>query len=117
MRDAGFDVRDPDDASVASGAVPVPEGADDAAYTDAAATCSAAAGVPRASTADKQKWERQYTKVASCIRENGFADFPEQQPGVLDFGSYPRSQESGFQQAADTCLQQFAPDTTTKNAG
>lgn len=114
MRDAGFNVQDPTDAQVESGVMQVPPGNEQEEFKRAASACTREAGVQGASSADKQKWEREYAKVASCIRED-YADFPEQQPGALDFSSYPRSEESGFQKVMQACLEQFSPSTTSQN--
>jgi hypothetical protein len=117
MRKAGFAVEDPTDQQAASGVSQAPPGSDEEEFTRAGATCARKAGVEGSSAADQQNWERQYAKVASCIREDGFPDLPEQKPGVLDFASYERASEPAFQQAVEHCIQQFAPDTTTQNAG
>ncbi|TQJ26843.1 hypothetical protein FB462_0687 [Curtobacterium citreum] len=111
MRDAGLDVEDPDDESVRTGTYPAPDGGDGQAFTRQAQECSEQVGVERADAAQQQQWERQYAKVADCIRDRGFDDLPEQQPGVLDFNDYPRADEPGFADAASACLAEFAPDT------
>lgn len=117
MRDAGFDVQDPDDASVEAGFSNPPAGADDEEYGRASSTCSEQAGVERASTADHQKWERQYAQVATCIRENGYEDLPEQEPGTIQTDGYPRAEEPGFNDVFMDCLAEFAPDTKTQGVG
>lgn len=117
MREAGFEVEDPDDASVESGVLAAPPGAEQEEFQRAGARCAKDAGVHGTSKADKQDWERQYAKVASCIRENGYEDFPEQRPGGISTEGYPRAREPGFETAMHDCLAEFAPDTTTQNVG
>lgn len=117
MRDAGFDVPDPDDATVASGVTSGPAGVDQAAFSEAAKTCAQRAGVEPASDADHQKWSRQYTQVASCIREHGYPDFPEQKDGGISTMDYPRAQEPAFEETFDECLAEYSPDSQTRSAG
>ncbi|MBT2502654.1 hypothetical protein [Curtobacterium sp. ISL-83] len=113
MRDAGFDVQDPSDEIVERGAYSRPEGVDAAGFDTAAAGCSEQLGIEGSSSAQKQQWARQYDQVASCVREHGYEDYPEQQPGALDFNpsNYPRAAEPGFEKVTAECLQEFAPDT------
>jgi len=111
MRDAGIDVTDPEDDAVRSGAVQTPDGADQEEFTRASKRCAESLGVTGLSNADRQRWEREYAAVADCVREHGYPDLPEQQPGVLDFHAYPRSSEDGFQQALSDCMAEFSPDT------
>lgn len=108
MRDAGFDVEDPDDASLESGVVRAPEGADREAFEKAMDACGKQAGVEGSSVAEQQKWARDATKVASCIRENGYPDFPEQKPGMIDAMGYERSGEAGFEKAARACSEKYS---------
>ena len=110
MRDAGFDVQDPSDDEVRSGAMRAPAGADEQGFVAAGRACSEELGISGTSEADKQKWERQNVQVASCIRDHGYPDFAGQDNGVLDFSTYERSQEPEFQEAVESCLQEFAPD-------
>lgn len=117
MRDAGFEVEDPDDATVESGVVRSPLGAAQEEFERAGARCAKDAGVRGSSTADQQQWERESANVASCIRENGYEDLPAQQPGVLDVTGYPRAQEDTFQKVLQDCTAAFAPDTRTQNVG
>ncbi|MGN7191866.1 MULTISPECIES: hypothetical protein [unclassified Curtobacterium] len=117
MRDAGFDVTDPQDDAVRSGAVTTPDGVDQEAFARASKECAESLGVTGASTADKQRWEREYAEVADCIREHGYPDLPEQRPGALDFQSYPRSSEDGFQQTVSACLAEFSSDTKQQQVG
>lgn len=111
MRDAGFDVPDASDSEIAAGTFRSTEGQDQEAFSDRARQCSEAVGVRPKGDADTQKYERQYDRVASCIRENGYEDFPEQQPGRLDFTGYPRATEPEFTSTVGTCIEEFAPDT------
>lgn len=117
MRSAGFDVPDPADEELASGVVRTPAGADEQAFGDAARTCQQDLGLKGADDAQRQTWERQYDQVASCIREHGFADFPEQEPGTLNPGDYARASEPAFEQTFSDCLAEFAPDTKQSNPG
>ena len=117
MRDAGFEIVDPTDEAVSSGVVTRPTGADADEFDRAAGECQKAAGVRGADSAQRQRWDRQYEQVANCIRENGFADLPEQRTGSLDFCSYPRVTEPEFDRVTDRCLQEFAPDTQTQPVG
>lgn len=110
MRDAGFDVQDPSDDEVRSGALRAPSGTDEQGFVEAGGACSKELGISGTSEADKQKWERQNVQVASCIRDHGYPDFEGQDNGVLDFSTYERSQEPEFQEAVESCLQEFAPD-------
>ena len=119
VRDAGFDVQDPPDDMLERGTITMPEGVDQQSWDQAASKCSALAGVERADTADQQKWARQYDQVASCIRDHGYDDFPEQEPGSIgvDREAYPRAKEPEFEQTFQDCLAEYAPDTKTQDAG
>lgn len=108
MRDAGFDVEDPTDETVSTGAVITPPGVDQVRFAQAAQTCGRQIGVGGASSAEKDKWKRQYAAVDSCIRET-YPDAPAQEPGSLDYGDL--SQDPAFQQAWDDCMAKHAPDT------
>lgn len=117
MRDAGFDVQDPDDASVRAGLSQAPSGADQDAFAKAAASCAQRAGVEPADSADTQKWEREYAQVASCVRDD-YSDFPEQEPGGFTVDdSYPHAEEPAFKQTVADCMQEFSPDTQTQSVG
>lgn len=111
MREAGFDVEDPDDALVESGMSRTPAGVDGQEFSKASSVCSQKAGVERSSSAELQKWERQYAKVASCIRDHGYDDFPEQQAGGLSTEGYARAEEPEFDRVFRDCLAEFSPDT------
>lgn len=117
MREAGFAVQDPADADVEDGLTQAPAGSEGDAFADAAVRCRAAAGVESASDAQQQRWQRQYAEVASCIRDHGYPDFPEQRPGVLTTDGYPRAEEPAFRDALDACVEEDAPDTTTRSVG
>lgn len=119
MRDAGYDVQDPTDDLVRTGAAPVPEGVDRDRFSEAAGTCSRSVGVQGADQADIQRWEREYAQVASCIRDNGYPDYPEQEPGGIsaDPETYPRAAEPAFEQAFHDCLAKYSPDTKTQSVG
>lgn len=111
MRDAGFAVEDPSDAELESGMAKGPSGVDEEAFGEAMGTCRKKAGVAGKSDAELQEFARQTAKIASCIRENGYADFPEQKPGVLDGQGYARGQEAGFEKVRKQCSAKYAPDT------
>lgn len=119
MRDAGFDVQDPPDEQLESGAVTQREGVDEQAWNTASNRCSATAGVQRADTAQQQKWARQYAQVASCIRDNGYEDYPEQPEGSIgvDPETYPRAAEPQFDETFRKCLAEYAPDTKMQERG
>ncbi len=115
MRSAGFDVPDPADEELASGVVRTPPGADEQAFGTSAKACQQKLGLKGTDDAQRQTWERQYDQVASCIREHGFADFPEQEPGTLNPGDYARAQEPAFEKTFSDCLAEFAPGTKQSN--
>ncbi|GAA1494252.1 hypothetical protein GCM10009627_25980 [Curtobacterium herbarum] len=117
MRDAGFEVEDPSDDQVRSGTVLAPQGGDQQAFETAAARCSSDLGIEQIGSAEKDKWTREYARVASCIRDE-FPDYPEQEPGGLALGpeEYPRALEDGFQERADECLRKYSPDTQSQTA-
>ncbi|PZF57709.1 hypothetical protein DEJ23_06085 [Curtobacterium sp. MCSS17_008] len=114
MRDGGFDVADVSDDEVRSGVQVVPPGVDRDAWSTRAGDCSRQLGIQGSSDAQHQKWERQYAAVASCIRENGYPDFPEQEPGGISTGDYARATEPEFEEVFQECLHEYAPDTQTK---
>lgn len=114
MRDAGFDVEDPADDMVASGTVTIPQGVDQGRYEEEAASCSDRVGVQRADTSEEQKWARQYSQVADCIREHGYDDFPEQTDGGITTQGYPRASEPEFEETFQQCLHEYSPDTKTQ---
>jgi len=113
MREGGFDVADAPDDEVRSGVVRSPEGVDTEAWNARAGTCSGQLGIEGTSEQQAQQWEREYAAVASCIRENGYADFPEQEPGVLNTGDYARAEEPHFDEVFQRCLHEHAPSTRT----
>ncbi|MFJ3028175.1 hypothetical protein ACIPEQ_04965 [Curtobacterium sp. NPDC087080] len=110
MRTAGFPVEDPSDDQVRSGAVTSPSGVDAERFTEASGKCASDLGVTGTDSAQKDRWKRQYAAVDSCVREQ-YPDAPEQQPGVIDYSSYPRAQEPQFQDTLSSCLSKHAPDT------
>lgn len=112
MRAAGFDVEDPDDDAVTSGVTTAPQGADQQAFSEQAATCARSLGVTGADDATEQKFRREYQQVAACIRERGYPDFPEQDGGFTTQG-YPRSAEPEFDDAVTGCMAEFSPDSRT----
>ncbi|WIE76092.1 hypothetical protein [Curtobacterium sp. MCSS17_007] len=113
MRAGGFEVADASDDEVRSGVVRSPEGADAEAWEERAGTCSQQLGIEGTSDQQAQQWEREYAAVASCIRENGYDDFPEQQPGSINTGDYPRATEPRFDEVFQECLREHAPSTRT----
>ncbi|MBF4605117.1 hypothetical protein [Curtobacterium sp. VKM Ac-2884] len=117
MRDAGYDVQDPDDAMVSSGAMQIPPSADQEEFLAAGTDCAEKAGVKRTSNAEKQKWERQYAQVASCIRDDGYPDFPEQKPGTFSPDGYAHSEDDEFKKTVQECMDEFAPDVQTQHVG
>lgn len=117
MRDAGFDVQDPSDDVVSAGLMRAPQGADEDAFSEAGATCARKAGVKGSSSAEQQKWDRQYAQVASCIQDHGYPDFPAPRNGVLSTEGFAQAEDPGFEQVWSKCLQEFAPDTKTRQAG
>jgi hypothetical protein len=118
MRSAGFTVEDPSDDQVRSGTVTSPRGVDQERFRSAADRCATDLGVPRADSATKDKWTREYDQVASCVRE-AYPDFPEQQPGGISFipSEYPPAGEPEFQKRADECMKKYSPDTKTQSVG
>lgn len=112
MRSAGFTVEDPSDDQVSSGTVTSPAGADQERFRSAADRCADDLGVHRADSATKEKWNREYDQVASCVRET-YPDFPQQQPGSISFNpdEYPPAGEPAFQERADECMAKYSPDT------
>jgi hypothetical protein len=119
MRSAGFDIEDPSDDQVRSGTALSPAGVDQERFHSAADKCAEDLGVHRAGSAEQDKWARQYQQVASCIREE-YPDFPEDgSDGGISFepDGYPPAREAAFQELAQKCLQQYAPDTQTQEVG
>ncbi|QCR42529.1 hypothetical protein C1N91_02185 [Curtobacterium sp. SGAir0471] len=112
MRAAGFDVEDPDDDAVTSGVATAPQGVDQHAFAEQAGTCSRSLGVTGADDATEQKFRREYQQVASCIRERGYPDFPEQDGGFTTEG-YPRSEEPEFDGVVTDCMAEYSPDSRT----
>jgi hypothetical protein len=119
MRSAGIDVEDPSDDQVSSGAVVSPADVDQERFQSAADQCAQDLGVRRADSAEQDKWVRQYQRVASCIREE-YPDFPEDgSDGGISFlpDEYPPAGEQAFQELAQKCMQQYAPDTKMQEVG
>ncbi len=115
MRDAGFAVQDPTDEEVTGGLLPSAEGVDREASERQAEECRRRLGVRGIDDAQKQTWARQYDQVTSCVREHGYADFPEQQPGVIDTSGYARATEPQFEETFKDCLAEYAPDTKVQD--
>lgn len=119
MRSAGFDIEDPSDDQVSSGTILSPAGVDQERFHSAADECAEDLGVHRADSAEQDKWVRQYQQVASCVREE-YPDFPEDgSDGGISFDpdGYPPAREPAFQELAQKCMQQYAPDTQTQEVG
>lgn len=110
MRTAGFQVEDPSDDQVRSGAVTSPAGVDTERFSEASGKCASDLGVTGADSAQKDKWKRQYAAVDSCVREQ-YPDAPEQEPGVIDYSGYPRAREPQFEETLSSCMSKHAPDT------
>jgi hypothetical protein len=110
MRTAGFQVEDPSDDQVRSGAVTSPAGVDAERFTEASGKCASDLGITGADSAQKDKWKRQYAAVDSCVREQ-YPDAPEQEPGLINYSDYPRAQEPEFEETLSSCLSKHAPDT------
>lgn len=115
MRSAGFTIDDPSDDQVSSGTITSPAGSDQERFRSAADRCAEDLGVHRADSATKEKWNREYDQVASCVRE-AYPDYPEQDPGTVSFGSddYPPAADPAFQKRAEECLHRYSPDTKTQ---
>jgi hypothetical protein len=104
MRDEGIDMADPDPTT---GIAALGPGVDrgSKAYKDAMAACAhllpAGRGSGHAGTHDLD----QYRAFAACMRENGFPDFPDPQPGSggMFAGAGIDRENPAFRQASKTC--------------
>ncbi len=88
LRDAGYDVDDPD---LSQGIIVAPpDGADQDAYSDAFFQCAEEVGGSLAAADEPPSADEIATlqkanlKVAACVREKGFEDFPDPVDGYFD---------------------------------
>jgi hypothetical protein len=89
----------------------MPGGVDAEAFGEASLDCARSAGAKGQSDADTQKWAREYKAVEDCIRDNGYADFPRQEEGVLDLTAPPNVDQKEFDVVVDACFAEHSPDT------
>jgi hypothetical protein len=110
LRDAGFEVDDPDYEP--GGAVMVPPGPDGEAYADQFETCreqlpESETGGSRTTT-DTAGLQEARLEVAQCMRDAGFDDFPDPVDGVFRDGLSLNS-ENGMAEALGRCDAEFGP--------
>jgi len=114
LRDAGYDVDDPD---LGKGmVVAVPEGADPERYGEDFDTCRAqlpeaeGGGSQKASDAEVAQWQAAQLKVAECVREKGFEDFPDPVDGDFPDQQWSTSDPSPEQEALFACSAEVGPN-------
>lgn len=119
LRDAGYDVDDPD---LSKGVVvAVPAGADPEEYSAAFAECRAALPESQGGGASNQKAspdelaEAQAANlaVAECVREKGFDDFPDPVDGEFPRENWSTSGGDPRQDAFFACSDEFGPNASS----
>jgi len=115
LRDAGYDVDDPDlDEGMV---VAVPNGADADEYAAAFAECreglpeSAGGGeaAQEPSAAELAEWQESQLKVAECVRQEGFEDFPDPVDGAFPQTNWSTTSSTPEQDAFFACSERFGP--------
>lgn len=113
LRDAGYDVEDPD---LSKGVVvAVPSGADPEEYSSAFSECRAAlpesqgGGEQGPTAAQAAEWQASQLKVAECVREKGFTDFPDPVDGDFPGKQWSTSGGDPEQEAFFACSAEFDP--------
>lgn len=116
LRDAGYDVADPD---LSKGVVVTPpKGADPDRYAEDFDVCrselpeSQGGGSQKASAAEVAEFQKAQLKVAECVREKGFDDFPDPVDGEFPNLQMSTSGSSGQQEALLACDAEFGPNAT-----
>ncbi|WP_420366349.1 hypothetical protein AAEP80_06055 [Curtobacterium sp. L3-7] len=100
MRGKGYDMADP---SGKSETISVPEGVDQEQWSADLTECAGAgsgAGDGVQAAKPMAGMEEQLQQAAKCIRENGFADYPDDEEGWL---SYKPGDQATFDDVAKTC--------------
>jgi len=100
MRGKGYDMADP---SGKSETISVPKGVDQEQWSADLTECSgAASGAGDGVQAAKPMagMEKKMQQAAKCIRENGFADYPDDEAGWM---SYEPGDQATFDDVAKTC--------------
>jgi hypothetical protein len=115
LRDAGFDVDDPDLSEVV--VIAAPKGSDPDAYEKAFSTCSATlpgefGEIGQAPDADEAAaLQKSGLKVAQCVRDKGFSDFADPVGGEFAPGrTGPEGEAEAL--AFDACWTEFGPDAS-----
>lgn len=115
LRDAGYDVEDPD---LSQGVVVAgPKGSDPDAYAQAYSTCAATlpgeyGEIGQAPDADEvAAYQEAGLKVAQCVRDKGFSDFADPVDGEFAPGRTGPEGDAEVQ-AVDACWAQFGTDAT-----
>jgi hypothetical protein len=116
LRDAGYNVPDPD---LSKGVVVAPpEGADPDRYAEDFDACrsklpeSQGGGSQEPSDAEVAEWQKTQLKVAECVREKGFEDFPDPVDGNFPGVQLSTSGASPEQEAFFACSNEFGPNAT-----
>lgn len=100
MRGKGYDMADPSEKSET---ISVPEGVDQEQWSADLADCAGAgsgAGDGVQTAKPMAGLEEKMQQSAKCIRENGFADYPDDEEGWM---SYKPGDQATFDDVAKTC--------------
>ncbi|OII29599.1 hypothetical protein BIU98_10255 [Curtobacterium sp. MMLR14_010] len=101
MRDQGYDMPDPD-GSRSTMQLSAPDGVDPDQYRDDLKNClgdgTEAGDVPAAKPMGPEP--EQARKAAACIRDHGFADYPDDEEGKIQ---YRPDDEAAFDEVARSC--------------
>lgn len=87
-------------------------------FQDADEACNSL--LPPPSGEEEEEAREEMLAYAECMREHGFPDFPDPQPGEginLDAGEHPEFDSPQFDEASEACGGPGAADTNTQTAG
>ncbi len=101
MRDHGYDMPDPSSGG-STLSLSAPDGIDDEQWKADLQECMGDAGAGEGFQAAKPAGTPEQRKqIAECIRENGFADYPD---GDDAMSTYRPDDQDAFQDASSTCF-------------
>lgn len=102
MREKGYDMPDPKTGSDTM-QLSAPDGVDEDQYGADLGKCLDADGGAGEAGGAKPAGGPEAAEIAGCIREEGFADYPDDQDGQ---SKYQPDDEQAFQQVSNQCAEQ-----------
>ncbi|WP_439693644.1 hypothetical protein ACRQ4B_05300 [Curtobacterium sp. SP.BCo] len=101
MRDKGYDMPDPSSGGREM-TLSAPDGVDTEQWSADFAKCAGESGAGDVQAAKPMGNPEQLQQIAKCIRENGFADYPDDQEGQM---AYKPSDTDALADAESKCFE------------